>query len=91
MQKLSIVSFVLSIHTECGNKVVACSKDVLRYHLFRKYSVPKKNENGKTYILRSLKPAFCGTTQLNIEETGKFNFMLLKYSRIKFSAWSDSL
>ena len=37
-------SFVLSIYTECGNKV-ACSKDVLRYHLFRKHSVSKKNEN----------------------------------------------
>ena len=37
-------SFLLSIYKECGNKV-ACSKDVLRYHLFRKYSVFKKNEN----------------------------------------------
>ena len=37
-------SFVLSIYTECGNKV-ACSKDILRYHPFRKYSVSKKNEN----------------------------------------------
>ena len=42
--KIINYSFVLSIYTECGNKV-ACSKDVLRYHLFRKYSVSKKNEN----------------------------------------------
>ena len=41
--KIIHFSFVLSIYTECGNKV-ACSKDVLRYHLFRKYSVSKKNE-----------------------------------------------
>ena len=38
------VSFVLSIYKECCNKV-ACSKDVLKYDLFRKYSVSKKNEN----------------------------------------------
>ena len=43
--KIIHFSFVLSIYTECGNNVV-CSKDVLRYHLFRKYSVSKKNENG---------------------------------------------
>ena len=42
--KIMNFSFVLSIYTECGNKV-ACSIDVLRYHLFRKYSVSKKNEN----------------------------------------------
>ena len=36
--------FVLSIFTECGNKV-ACSKGVLRYHLFRKYSVSKRSDN----------------------------------------------
>ena len=41
--KIIHFSFVLSIYTECGNKV-ACSKDVMRYHLFRKYSVSKKNE-----------------------------------------------
>ena len=39
--KIVHFSFVLSIYTECGNKV-AWSKDVLRYHLLRKYSVSKK-------------------------------------------------
>ena len=42
--KIVHFSFVLSIYTECGNKV-ACSKDVLRYHRFRKYFLSKKNEN----------------------------------------------
>ena len=42
--KIVHFSFVLFIYTECGNKV-AWSKDVLRYHLLRKYSVSKKNEN----------------------------------------------
>ena len=42
--KIIHFSFVLSLYKECGNKV-ACSKDVLKYHLFRKYSVSKKNEN----------------------------------------------
>ena len=42
--KIIHFSFVLSIYKECGNKV-ACSKDVLNYHLVRKYSVSKKNEN----------------------------------------------
>ena len=42
--KIIHFSFVLSIYTEFGNKV-ACSKDVLSYHLFKKYSVSKKNEN----------------------------------------------
>ena len=32
----------------------------------------------------SLKPAFCGATQLNIEETTKINFMLIKYSKENF-------
>ena len=41
--KIVHFSFVLSIYTECGNKV-AWSKDVLRYHLLGKYSVSKKNE-----------------------------------------------
>ena len=59
--KVVYFSFVLSIYTECGNKV-ACSKDVLRYHLFRKYSVSKKNENSWTYILWSPKQALCGVT-----------------------------
>ena len=36
--------FFFCFYTECGNKV-AWSKDVLRYHLLRKYSVSKKNEN----------------------------------------------
>ena len=42
--KIVHFSFVLSIYTECDDKV-ACSKDVLRSLLFRKYSVSKKNEN----------------------------------------------
>ena len=42
--KIFHFSFVLSVYTECGNKV-AWSKDVVRYHLLRKYSVSKKNEN----------------------------------------------
>ena len=42
--KMIHFSFVLSLYTECGNKVV-CSKDVLRYHLLKNYSVSKKNEN----------------------------------------------
>ena len=42
--KIINFSFVLSVYTKCGNKG-ACSKDVLRYHLFRKYSVSKKNKN----------------------------------------------
>ena len=42
--KIIHFSFVLSIYTESGNKV-ACSKDVLRYHPFRKYSVSKKDDN----------------------------------------------
>ena len=42
--KLVHFSFVLSIYTECGNKV-AWNKDVLRYQLLRKYSVSKINEN----------------------------------------------
>ena len=42
--KIIHFSFVLSIYTKCGNKVT-CSKVVLRYHLFREYSVSKKNEN----------------------------------------------
>ena len=56
---------------------VAWSIDVLRYYLSRKYSVSKKNENSYTCILRSLKSAFCGATELNIAETRKFNFMLI--------------
>ena len=46
--KIIHFSFVLSIYTECDNKV-ACSKDVLRYYLFTKYSVSKKNE--KSYSI----------------------------------------
>ena len=42
--KIVRFSFVLCIYTACGNKV-AWSKDVLIYHLLRKYSVFKKNEN----------------------------------------------
>ena len=42
--KIIHFSFVLFICTECGNKV-ACSRDVLRYHLFRKCFVSKKSEN----------------------------------------------
>ena len=42
--KIIHFSYVLSIYTECGNKV-ACSKDVLICHLFTKYSVSKKNED----------------------------------------------
>ena len=42
--KIIHFSFVLYIYTECGNKV-ACSEDVLRCHLFRNYSVSKRNEN----------------------------------------------
>ena len=42
--KIVHFSFVLSIYTECGNKV-ARSKHVLMYHLLRKYSVSKKKEN----------------------------------------------
>ena len=49
--KIIHFSLVLSIYTECGNKV-ACSKDVLRYHLFRTYSVSKK--------MKIARPAFCG-------------------------------
>ena len=73
------------LYTGCGNKV-ACSKDVLRHHLFRKCSVSKRNENSWDYILWSLKQALCGATRLNIEETRKFNSMLIKYSKRKFSA-----
>ena len=42
--KIIHFSFVLSIYTESDNKV-ACSKDVLRYHLFRKNNVSQTNEN----------------------------------------------
>ena len=42
--KIVHFSSVLCIYTECGNKV-AWSKDALKYHLLRKYSVSKKNEN----------------------------------------------
>ena len=45
--------FVYTVYTECSNKV-ACSKDVLRYNLIRKYSVSKKNE------MKIARPAFCG-------------------------------
>ena len=74
--KIVHFSFALSIYAECGNKV-AWSKDVLRYHVLRKYSVSKKNENSYTCIVWSLKPAFCDVTELNIAETKKFNFMLI--------------
>ena len=40
--KIVNFSFVLSVYTDCGNKV-AWSKDVLRCHLLGKYSVSKKN------------------------------------------------
>ena len=43
-KKIIHFSFVLCIYTECGNKV-ACSKDVLKYHLFRTFSVSTSNEN----------------------------------------------
>ena len=40
--KIIHFSFVLSIYKECDNdNKVDCSKDVLKYHLFRKYSVSK--------------------------------------------------
>ena len=55
--KIIHFSFVLSIYTESGNKV-ARSEDVLRYHLFRKYSVSKKNKNSQTCILWSIKQVF---------------------------------
>ena len=42
--KIVHFSFVLSRYTECGKKVV-WSKDVLMYHLLRKYSVSKKKKN----------------------------------------------
>ena len=45
--------FVYTVYTGCSNKV-ACSKDVLRYNLIRKYSVSKKNE------MKIARPAFCG-------------------------------
>ena len=55
--KIILFYFVLFIYTECGNKAAYC-KDVLRFHLFRKYFVPKKAENSQTCILQSLKPEF---------------------------------
>ena len=35
---------------------------------------------------RGLKSAFCVVTQLNSEETRKFNFILIKFPKRKFSA-----
>ena len=49
--KIIYFSFVLSIYRECGNKV-ACSKDVLRYHLSENILFPRK--------VKIARPAFCG-------------------------------
>ena len=84
-EKLSIFSFVLSVYTECNNKV-ACSKDVPRHDLFRKCSVSKKSENSWTCILQAIKPAFWVATQLNNDKTGKFNCMFIKCIKKTFSA-----